>query len=334
MRFRPKTCPHPDCPTRSGSHFSHRLHGRYRRQCDGRLVQRFVCRGCRRTFSVQSFRLDYRLQKPALLLQLFALFASKVTHRQSARILGCDRKTVAHRLGLLGDHTEAFHRRMLERKRRRGGLVGTFQLDELETFEHSRRLAPVTMPFLIARRSYFILDLETAPLPCRGGLSPAYRKKKVERERQFGIRKSGSRAAVTEIFKRLALIHPPQGQVDVQTDRKTDYAAILRRQFGPRLSHERIDSRRRRDYQNPLFPINHTLAMARDAVSRLVRRTWAASKLRERLRLHAWIWAAWRNYVRPITNEEPKVTAAMAAGVAKRRWSIPKMCAWRVPAQA
>jgi hypothetical protein len=219
---------------------------------------------------------------------------------------------------------------MLERKRCRNGLSGTFQLDELETFEHSRRLAPVTMPFLIARKSYFIVDLEAAALPCRGGLSPFYLKKKQEQELKFGKRTSGSRAAVTACFETLARVHPPEVPLCVQTDRKTDYAPILRRVFGSRISHERHDSRLRRDYQNPLFPINHTLAMARDGISRLVRRTWAASKLRERLRLHAWIWAAWRNYVRPITNEAPRMTAAMAAGVASRRWSIPKLCAWRV----
>ena len=334
MRFRPRACPHSDCPTRSGERFSHRLHGRYRRQCDGRLVQRFLCRGCRRTFSVQSFRVDYRLKKPGLIQQLVPLFVSKVTHRQSARVLGCTRRTVARRLLLLGDHAEAFHSRMLERKRRRGGLRGPFQLDELETFEHSRRLAPVTMPFLISRNSYFIVDLDTAPMPCRGGLSPTYRKKKDEQEQELGIRRSGSREAVTACFKTLAHVHKPKAPVWVQTDRKTAYGTILRGLLGSRVSHGRYDSRCRRDYKNPLFPINLTLAMARDCISRLVRRTWAASKLRERLRLHGWIWAAWRNYVRPITNRAPKVTAAMAAGVTTRRWSIAKICAWRVPAHA
>jgi hypothetical protein len=38
--------------------------------------------------------------------------------------------------------------------------------------------------------------------------------------------------------------------------------------------------------------------MMRDGISRLVRRSWGASKLRARLELHAWIWVVWRNYVR------------------------------------
>jgi hypothetical protein len=219
---------------------------------------------------------------------------------------------------------------MLARARARGGIAGTFQLDELETFEHSRRLAPVTLPVLIGRRSYFIVDLKSAALPCRGGLSPADRKRKVEREARFGPRRSGSRRAVSDCFKTLEEVHTPLTPVVVETDRKSTYPGILREHFGGRLAHSRWSSKAKRDYSNPLFPINHTLAMTRDGISRLVRRSWAASKLRERLEWHAWIWAVWRNYVRAITNNAPKVTPAMAAGVAGKRWSIVRMCAWKV----
>jgi transposase-like protein len=331
VRYRPLRCPHPGCPAPGGTCFRYRLHGRFRRACDGRSVQRFRCGSCRRTFSVQSFRLDYRLRKPHLHLELIGLFASKVTHRQSARVLHCTRRTVARRLELLGPHCRRFHRRMLARTRSREGLLGPFQLDELETFEHSRRLAPVTLPVLIGRRSYFVVDLESAALPCRGGLSPADRKRKEEREARLGPRRSGSRRAVSDCFKTLAKVHTPLIPVVVETDCKATYPKILRAHFGERLVHQRTSSKLKRDYANPLFPINHTLAMARDGISRLVRRSWAASKLRERLEWHAWIWTVWRNYVRGITNKAPHVTPAMAAGVAQRRWSVAAVCAWTVP---
>ena len=117
----------------------------------------------------------------------------------------------------------------------------------------------------------------------------------------------------------------------LETDCKATYPAIAREQLGRGVAHSRTSSKRKRDYWNPLFPINHTLAMARDGISRLVRRTWGASKLRERLETHAWIWAAWRNYVKGITNHAPRLTPAMAAGVARRRWSVAQLFAWRVP---
>ncbi len=330
MRFQPRSCPRPDCPSRSSGHHRWCFKGGFTRECDGRTVQRFLCLECHRTFSTQTFRVDYRLKKPQLNHSLFPAFISKVTHRQAARVIGCSRDTVAHRLKLLGRHCRSFHLWRLRQAAERGGITGRFQLDELETFEHSRRLAPVTVPVLIERSSYFVVDLRAAPLPCRGGLSAMDRVKKAERERVAGVRKSGSREAVTKCFETLAAFHAPRVPVLVQTDRKVTYPGILKCCFGSRVLQQRHSSTDRRDYQNPLFPINHTLAMLRDGISRLVRRTWAASKLRQRLELHAWIWIAWRNYIRGVTNNAPAVPPAIALGVETRQWTVAELCAWRV----
>jgi transposase-like protein len=331
MRFQPGSCPRPDCSSHVSGHHRWSFKGGFTRDCDGRTVQRFLCHECHRTFSTQTFRVDYRLKKPQLNHSLFGPFISKVTHRQAARVVGCSRWTVAHRLKLLGKHCRDFHLWRLSRATERGGIAGRFQLDELETYEHSRRLAPVTVPVLIERSSYFVVDLHTAPLPCRGGLSEADRVKKAERERIAGVRKSGSRKAVTKCFETLAAFHARGRPIHVETDRKSTYPGILKRRFGRRVLHRRCSSTAKRNYENPLFPINHTLAMLRDGVSRLVRRTWAASKFRQRLELHASIWIAWRNYVRGITNRAKTTSPAMALGVETRQWTVAELCAWRVP---
>jgi hypothetical protein len=293
-------------------------------------VQRFVCLECRRFFSIQTFRLDYRLRKPRLHLALFRDFVSKTTMRQSARTLSCSRRTVAHRLQLLGAHCRALHEARLEKARAAGGLRGTFQLDELETFEHSRRLQPITVPVLIERKSYFVVHAESARLPTRGNLSPALRAKKAERERLFGKRRSGSVLAVSRALATLERVHVPHEPVELVTDRKHSYVSCAERAFGVRVVHRRFSSKARRDHRNPLFPINHTLAMMRDGISRLVRRTWAASKLRARLDAHMWIWIVYRNYVRAITNRATHTTPAMALGIEARKGSVEELLAWRI----
>ena len=334
MRFLPDRCPRPDCPSIASGHSRWCFKGRFVRACDGRFVQRFLCLECRRTFSTQTFRLDYRLKKPQLNRQLIGPFVSKVTHRQVARILGCSRNTVAHRLELLGEHCERFQRWRLLRARNKTLHSATFQLDELETFEHSRRLAPVTMPVLIERSSYFVLDLKTAALPARGGLRRADLERKQEREKLIGRRRSESVKAVEHCLKTLQRMRCAGAPIHVQTDRKLTYVSILNRRFKERLRHERHPSVARRDHSNALFPINHTLAMMRDGISRLVRRTWAASKLKERLERHAWIWAVWRNYVRGITNRSPGTSPAMAIGIETKRWKMAEICTWKVPEPA
>jgi hypothetical protein len=116
----------------------------------------------------------------------------------------------------------------------------------------------------------------------------------------------------------------------VLTDHKHTYALLLRELFGPRCEHQRTISTRRRDPRNPLWPINHTLARVRDNVSRLVRETWAAAKLRRWLAGQLAIWVCYRNYVRGTTNQQPRTTPAMALGVQAQRWKVWELLEWRV----
>ena len=329
MRFSPPHCPHLDCPSRSSTHFRWIRRGWYQRACDKRRVQRFQCLECLRRFSVQTFRLDWRLKKPELHLVLMRDFVSKITQRQSARTLGCSRKTVAHRMALLGDHCRDFHAAMLARVGAGGGVQGHFQLDEMETYEHRRRLQPVTVPVLVETASSFLVSVACGTLPARGSLRPSEKKRKLELEMLHGKRRSESNQAVAKVLEQLEIAVPSEGTIEVSSDRKKTYPKLLAARFGDRIRHVQMPSDRKSAVYDPLFPVNHTLAMARDGLSRLVRQTWAASKRREWLERHLWIWVAWRNYVRARTNAV-RETPAMALKVCPRRFSVQSLTAWRV----
>jgi transposase-like protein len=327
MRFWPAHCPYARCPSRSSGRFQASPWGTFLRKCDGRTAQRFRCRTCARTFSSQTFRLDFRLQRPHLHLDLWALLISKVTHRQAARVLACTRKSVAHRLDLLGRHCREFHQARL-RERPTGLGVGPYLFDELETYEHRRRLQPLTVPVLIQRKSYFVIHAEVATLPCRGGLRPKERKRKEHLEALYGKRRSGSRKAVENCLGQLASILGTHSSEIVQTDFKSTYPGCIERTLGRSIGHDQTPSTLKRDRENPLFPINHTLAQMRDGVSRLVRRTWAASKQAARLGRHLWIWICWRNYVRGVTNWAPRTTPGMIVGATERPLGREELLRW------
>jgi transposase-like protein len=326
--FQPTFCPRPACPAHAGASFRWHRDGFFRRRADGRRVQRFRCRTCRHRFSSQSFRLDFRLQKPHLNSLILACLVSKVTHRQTARVLRINRKTVLRRLLLFGPALHQLHRVFLARARRNGGLFGTFSLDELETYEHNRRLRPLTLPVLIHRPTRFVVHAEVGQIPARGGLSPHDARLKLAQ----GPRPSESRRVVDRCFAVLKSVHDPKELLQLVTDRKSTYPSIVKRHFGNRIAaHVREAAKTPRNRANPLFAINHTLASMRDHLSRLVRRTWAASKRRDRLELHAWIWIAWRNYVRPISNRLAPISAAMMLGLAHRRLDPADLLRWRWP---
>src|SRR5262245_8552345 len=327
MSFCPPRCPFRDCLSHTLGPFRYRLRGQFTRLCDGRSVRRFVCDRCRRSFSTQSFRLDYRLRRVDVWGSLFTALASKVTLRQCARNHRCTRKTVRLRLERFGRHCQALQEAVLEHARAQGGLHGIFQLDELETFEHNRLLAPLTVPVLIESESFFVIWAEVASLPARGDLRPGDRKKKEARDVLLGVRRSGSRDAVLRTFEALAPLVARRREFAVQTDRKPSYASILKECFGARAFHERRSSKEPRKYGSKLFPINHTFALMRDGLSRLVRRSWAASKEARWLALHQWIWIAYRNFVRGITNRRKRLSPAMVLGLVRRRLSPAELLA-------
>ena len=327
MLSHPPRCPFPSCTAHSKPSFHYHRRGFFTRKCDGRLVQRYRCLHCRRHFSSQSFRTDYRLRLPYLHLELFGFFVSKFTLRQAARITGHSRGTVEHRLRLLGDHCRAFQRLRLVRFH--GRLSGNVLLDELETFEQNRLEKPLTVPVAVHRKSLFVLDAAVAPLPARPS-ARSRRQAALGRSGQSWLerRRSGSREAVRAVFGRIAELLDPNGSVLVTTDRKPMYARVLSEIFGARLRHETVSGREPRTVENRLFPINHCLAMMRDGLSRLVRQNWAHAKLAERLERHLWIWICYRNYVRWRTNKTPDETAAMWLGVEDKRWLVPDLLRW------
>ena len=326
MSFQPKFCPRPDCPSRAGASFCYRFRGFFQRHCDRRIVQRFACLTCARGFSEQTFRLDYRLKRAELLARFFLDRVSKVTHRQSARNLACSRSTEERHFQRLSLHCEAFHQARLAEVAARGGLGEVFLLDELETYEHHRNQKPVTVLVLIERASGFVIDARVGALPAR--VRPGEgRKRRLEGAVE---RKSESVVVVKAAFERLREVCPRQAPLSVLTDEKASYARLLRQLFGQRCRHFRTASTRRRDVRNPLWPINHTLARMRDNISRLVRETWAAAKLRRWLQGQIAIWVCYRNYVRGKTNRHARITPAMALGVLQQRFKVRELLLWRV----
>lgn len=330
--FKPPHCPNHFCASESPEvDFRFCRRGSFYRKCDGRRIPRFRCLSCNQGFSSQTFRGNYRWRKPILHHSLMHLLCSKVSRRQAARILGVNRKTVERRFTLLSRVAHDFHFAQLNRCRERGGIHGIFQLDELETFEHNRRIKPVTLAVTIERHSYFVLGAFAGKMGSRGQLNSHYLRRKRLIELEEGPRRSESRRVVRKSLDLLDYCLSPKASVHLQSDKKKSYPIDLKKScWGRYIQHEVTSSKDVRDYHNSLFPINHTLAMMRDGLSCLVRRSWAASKKKSGLQRHCWIWIAWRNYVRGVTNRT-KTTPAQELGVSFSSFQMKEIYHWRWP---
>jgi transposase-like protein len=301
------------------------LHGHYRAECRAHTVPRFRCSACQRTFSRQTFRADYRDHRPDLNARLFLLLASGLGLRQSARTLGLSLRCCELKFRKIARHIRRVNLNL------RGDLPSgaSFQLDEFETFEGRRNARPLSVPVLIERDSRFLVWAESAAIRPRGKMTSS-RRHAIERdEKRLGKRRDLSRRSVRRTLIRGADISGALPIVMLETDKKTSYVALAKEAFGGhRLVHRTTSSKLPRDVRNPLFPINHTEAIARDLMGRLRRRSWLASKKRRYLDLGLQLFAAYRNYVRRRFNGDA-FSAAQMLGFVPHRMSASELISWR-----
>ncbi len=323
--FQPPFCPNSRCPRHLCpiSGFCAR-HGSYVAKCRPRPIPRFRCKSCRRTFSRQTFRMDYRDHRPHLNAQLFTLLASGVGLRQSARDLGLSRSCTELKARKIGRHLRRLNLNL------RGPLPpgSTLQFDELETYEGRRNTRPLTVPTLIETESRFVIWSESAPIR-PGGKKSEKRQRAIEAdERRFGPRKHLSDTSVRRTLARVVPLVQHLTTVLVDSDEKKSYPPLLRQAFGERLVHRQTSSREERTVWNPLFPINHTEAILRDLTGRLRRESWLVSKRRRWLDVALHVFIAYRNFVRRRFHWD-EASPAQRLGFAPRRMTPTELLSWR-----
>jgi hypothetical protein len=287
-------------------------------------VPRFLCKGCRRTFSRQTFRVDYRDRRPECNVLLLTFLFSGVGLRQCGRNLDLSVHAVQRKFRKLARHLRLLNRNLLTR------LPGdrTFLFDEMESYEGSR-IQPLTIPVLIDRESWLLIDTRAAPIRRSARRGSRAHRRLVEHEMAHGRRKDGGRECVRRSFGRLQRLLGGQRAV-LLTDEKGCYATQCRRRFGQQVVHERWSGAAPRTMFNPLQPINTTDAMLRDNNGRLRRRSWLVSKKRRCLELQLALFQAYRNWTRPRFNRDRRgTTAGVSFGAIGRQLSVGELVAWR-----
>ena len=324
--FEPTRCPYFRCSQHlepSLGFFRH--HGHYKPLCRPHPVPRFRCKSCGRTFSRQTFRMDYRDHRPDLNARLFQSLASGIGLRQSSRNLRLSLRCTELKFRKIGRHL----RRLNLNLRTTLPAGSQLQLDELETYEGRRNGRPLSVPVVIEKESRYIVWAESATIRPRGKMTPARMLAIEADEARFGPRRDRSRRSVRRSLDRAASLFRAEQTVCLDTDQKSSYVGLARAAFGQRrLLHRRTSGKLPRTAANPLFPINHTEAMARDLTGRLRRQSWLASKKRRYLDLGLQLHMAYRNLVRRRFNEDIESPAELLEFV-QRRISETEALSWR-----
>ena len=260
--------------------------GTYLRKSDSKLIQRFFCKECAKSFSEQTLRIDYRHRKRRSNQIIFRLLCSGVSQRRCAMIVGVKPEAISRRVQRYGRVAE--QNLKIYRKSRKE--VENLVFDELETFEHSK-CKPLTVPIAVEDKSRKILAISVGQIAAKGHLSRIALKK-------YGYRKCHRKKVLHDIFSDLK--YCCTSKLTIKSDQSHHYPKMVRQYF-KNAKYIRYKGRRgcivgqgelKRGGFDPLFSLNHSYAMFRDNLKTLSRRTWCTAKRLEGLR-HLLFMYAW-----------------------------------------
>jgi transposase-like protein len=283
-------CPRKDCfpvlpSPKAGPH------GSYYRSSDGRYIQRYLCRSCRKTFSLGTSDPRFGQKRRDVNEDVGKFLSSSVSLRRTAILLRIHRITVARKLKFLADQARVAQKSWISTLKNLPG----FQFDELETFEGSK-CKPLSVPMAVLSGSRKILGFEVARMPAKGLLAEKGRRK-------YGYRQDERGKAMDLLFAQLQPLM--NKRCVLKSDSNPHYPGHVMRYF-PNARHETVEGRRgcvtgqgelKAGRWDPLFSLNHTFAMLRANVSRLVRKTWCTTKKASSLADHLAIYARYHNTV-------------------------------------
>lgn len=265
--------------------------GLFVRKSDGRRIQRWRCSFCKRGSSNAIHSPCYRQNKRHLNSRIQILLCSAVSQRRIALILRVSRLTVSRKFLFLSKRAELknhlFRQTLSVQK-----LKHVF-LDEMEDRIHTK-CKPVSIA-LIVDKSRRIVDFEVSRI------RPKTLKLNEISKRRYPEWTSNSFQAFEDLIVRSSPFLAKD--VRIVSDQKLNYALTIKRRL-PYALHKAYRSRKaviagqgelKEGGRDPLFPLNHTCAMLRANINRLIRRTWCTSKKLENLRFHIELYAHFHN---------------------------------------
>lgn len=278
----------PECPNCRADSANVVRNGHFFRRSDSRKIQQYRCKSCSQYFSNATFSDCYRQRKRRINEPLRDLWCKRVSLRDAARHFKVSRTTIARRLIFLAAQSRKRNAVLLQQIQTEFGAFDRVQFDDLITAEHTK-CKPISATVVVQEDTRFILGHCVAQIPAFGLLAAISKEK-------YGYRKDHSRRERQSLFRQLTHLLPPYTQF--RTDEHNHYPIVIRRHF-PQAVHATHKGSKgsvsaqgelKKIGRDPLFSINHTLAMFRDKMSRLSRRSWNLSKLIDRLDDHLAIY--------------------------------------------
>jgi len=260
--IKPPHCPNPDCRhyIRPDSSVWYQNAGTYRTITFG-TVPRFVCKSCGRSFSTQTFSIDYFAKRRVNYQYVYNQINAGAGVRNIARDLGLRDSTITNRIHRMARNAILINQAIADHLPAREDLV----IDGLQNFCVSQYF-PDNSTIVVGKSSQFAYDCDYATLRRCGRMTAQQKHRRKEIEKTY----RADPKAVKRSFQRLLRSierRIPQRSVPLilYTDEKKDYLralwdrrkGIAQQMFDGTIRHHMTHSKEPRNQNNPLFAVNY-----------------------------------------------------------------------------
>jgi len=239
-----KICPNPNCACPG---FIIR-DGTFYRRDDSKLIQRYRCKTCGTRFSNSTFTSTFKQKKRRINSPLLKLLSSGVSVRRSALLLGVTRGTIERKLPFLAKRCRTLNERKLQKLK---GRVFNMQMDDLITKENSK-LKPLSVSIAVDEDRRLILGAEVSEIPAFGHLA------------KQAVKKYGKSKDEHQSYPRFISAHLPKAK---HMTFPSERGCVVGQGELKKVNFD------------PLFIVNHTCAMMRANINRLIRKTWCTPRI-------------------------------------------------------
>jgi transposase-like protein len=316
--FTPEHCPRSDCRSHACGDGWRWIHfGHYVRQCEPRIIPRYRCLHCGRTFSSQSFSTTYYLKRPELLEPIAHRVVACSGYRQIAREARCSPSTVMGQVTRLGRHALL----VLHEMRPEGELTEEAAIDGFESFAYSQ-FHPLHLNPFVGADSHYTYAFTFARLRRKGSMTRQQKKIRAQIELKHG--RPEPKAVKDSISTLIRIAADPQ-EITIRSDEHKAYPPALRTLREYTITHRCTPSTEPRTPHNPLFPVNLLDLQLRHNSANHKRETIAFSKRHQSvIERGAWL-IVWRNFCKHFSERAQDGTPAMRAGITDHPWSVKKL---------
>ena len=293
----PEFCPNKECGLHKKELTTkkwYNKYGIYKTKAFG-AVQRYKCNSCNKTFSKQTFSIDYFAKKVINYKELLKKLVSTSSNRDISRDFDISTGTVSNKITRLSRQAIAVH----EELRNQIVLNDDLTADGLESFTVSQYY-PNNITFLILSSSQYVYYFNYTTIRRKGRMTKKQEIKRKELENIYKASPKGIEIAFLYLLYEIEDMNKGDNRLYLYTDEKKEYRRALERHiYGYRdLTHIRISSKKARNYQNKLFSCNYTERQIRKDCSNHVRETVCFSRNVNNCMERMIIYIMYHNYIK------------------------------------